>query len=62
MKQFEPIQAMKLPYVFDGDNIRGLLASDQGVKQGFWTKLLLKGSGCPVARENATMMPTLEFG
>ena len=35
---------------------------ESNIKQGFWTKLLLNGSGQPIARENATMMTTLENG
>lgn len=61
MRQFDPIMSMKLPYVFDGPNLRRVNASDD-VKNGFWYKLILNGSGQPVARENATLMPMLENG
>ena len=45
MKQFKNVKAFKMPYVYDGDSIRGLYSSENGVKKGFWTKLLLSGSG-----------------
>ena len=61
MRQFDPIIGQKLPYVFDGPNLRKVNAQDN-VKNGFWSKLLLNGSGQPVARENATLMPTFENG
>ena len=45
MKQFKNVKAFKMPYVYDGDSIRRLYFSENGVKKGFWTKLLLSGSG-----------------
>ena len=56
MRQFDQVNTLKLPYVFDGPSLRRVNANDN-VKKGFWYKLLLNGSGQPVARENATMMP-----
>ena len=35
MQQFNDIQAMKLPYVFEGSNLRRINADDS-VKNGFW--------------------------
>ena len=61
MRQFDPIMSLKLPYVFDGPNLRRANAEDN-LKKGYWQKLLLTGSGQPVARENATLMPILENG
>lgn len=61
MRQFDPIAALKLPYVFEGPKLRRMNADDK-VIQGFWYKLQLNGSGQPVARENATLMPIMENG
>ena len=44
MRQFDPIMALKLPYVFDGPNLRRVNAEDN-LKKGFWQRLNLTGSG-----------------
>lgn len=61
LKQFDPVQALKLPYVFEGVSLRRM-KPEEGPKIGFWSKLLLNGSSQPIARENATMMPLVENG
>ena len=61
MNQFSDVRSMKLPYVFDGPNLRRY-GANENVKQGFWTKLILNGSARPIAKENATLMPALEDG
>ena len=61
MRDFDEIRAAKLPYVFNGDNLSKYRA-DEGTVNCFWSKLVLKGSGQPIARENSTLMPALENG
>ena len=61
LDQFNDIAAMKLPHVQEGKNIIRYRA-DKSTKVGFWSKLLLTGSGQPMARENSTLMPSVENG
>lgn len=61
MNQFDDKTAMRLPWVFKGDHLRRYNPEESHIK-GFWNKLLLNGSGQPIARENPTMMPALENG
>lgn len=44
MRQFDPVMALKLPYVFDGPNLRRVNAEDN-LKKGFWQRISLTGSG-----------------
>ena len=62
MSQFYEPKQQKLPYMFRGDDLVKYEPSDPNMKQGYWQKLLLNGSGQPIARENSTLMPTLENG
>lgn len=50
-----------MPYVFEGQRLIRYSAA-KSEYNGFWQKLLLNGSGQPIARENATLMPILENG
>ena len=44
MRQFDRVMALKLPYVFDGPNLRRFNAEDN-LKKGFWQRIPLTGSG-----------------
>ena len=61
LSQFNPALSIKLPYVFEGENLRRF-KHKKNTKEGFWSKLPLNGSGQSIARENATMMPMMEHG
>ena len=55
------MKAMKLPYVFEGPNVKKYSTSDN-VRKCFWHKLILNGSARPIAKENSTLMPMVENG
>ena len=62
INQFNEKLAPKTPFIFtSNDKLRKLPLSVVN-RNGFWMKLLLNGSGVPIARENSTLMPKIENG
>ena len=60
--QYKDKLTPKVPHVFtSNDKLRRLPLSVVN-REGFWLKLFLNGSGQPIAREHATLMPFVENG